>query len=110
MRDKALPVRPVTGDRIRLRPERMKAYEVAAKLAGYDFDLYAVRTVTRVDGFAPGGGERLFVNGAPHCFLPRDVNLAWNTDGERREMLLAAGWRVDEKSGDLLKPKPARAA
>lgn len=102
-RDHTLPARPVVGDRIRLRPERMKAYAEACEQAGYDVDLYAIRTVTRTDPWARGGGRRLFVDGPPHCFLPTDVNLAWNTDGERREALIRLGWTVT-KDGMLKAP------
>jgi hypothetical protein len=91
-KDKSLPSRPVVGDKIRLRPERMAAYKLAADLAGYSFDPYAIREVVRIDPHAAGGGNRLWVQGEPHMFLPRDVQLAWNTDGERAEMLKARGW------------------
>lgn len=93
-KDKALPHGPVTGDRIRLKPERMKEYSKACAVAGYaDFDPYAIHEVTRVDHFAPGGGDRLFVEKPPHCFRPADVMLAWNLEQERKEMLLARGWQ-----------------
>jgi hypothetical protein len=89
-----LPKQAQVGDRIRLKPERMEAYTAASKAAGYDFDLYAIRVVTRQDGYNPGGGRRLFVEGAPHCFASYDVNLAWNTEEERREELKRRGWAV----------------
>lgn len=89
-----LPKQPQVGDRIRLKPERMPAYGAACKLAGYDFDMYAIRVVTREDKFNPGGGRRLFVSGQPHCFASSDVNLAWNTEDERREELRRRGWNV----------------
>lgn len=92
-KDKTLPTRPVVGDRIRLNEEHMTEVMKAAKLAGYDFDEYAVRVVVRIDQWAPGGGSRLFVDGPPHCFYPRQVKLAWNTELERREALVKRGWK-----------------
>ena len=89
-----LPRHPQNGDRIRLKPERMKAYDEAMALAGWDYDRYAVRTVIRQDGFAPGGGRLLFVDGPPFCFGGTDVILAWNSDEERREFLRTQGWKV----------------
>ena len=90
-----LPKPPQIGDHIRLKPERIDQYRKACKQAGYeDVDFYAIRVVTREDKFAPGGGRRLFVDGAPHCFLPSDVILAWNTEDERREELRKRGWNV----------------
>ncbi len=80
-----------------MKAERMTAYQEAGKLAGYDFDPYAIREVTRIDPFAPGGGERLYVEGPPHMFLPRDVSLCWNTDDDRKGMLLAKGWTYNTK-------------
>ena len=92
-KDKALPAQPVAGDRIRVKPEEMVLLATACAAAGYAVDLYAIREVIRVDPFAPGGGNRLHVDGPPHMFLPRQVRLAWNTEEERREMLRARGWR-----------------
>lgn len=92
-KDRTLPHNPVVGDKIRLKAEHITSVMQAAEQAGYDVDPYAIRTVTRKDPWAPGGGERLFVEGTPHCFLPRQVVLAWNTDEERRETgERACGW------------------
>jgi len=90
-KDRSLPLHPVVGDLIRLRPERITEYMTASKLAGYKWDPYLTREVVRVDGFAPGGGDRLFVDGPPFCFLPRDVKIEM-TEAQRREMLLGRGW------------------
>jgi len=89
-----LPRAAQVGDRIRLKPERMNAYKEACEKAGFCFDMYAVRIVTREDKFNPGGGRRLFVEGQPHCFASSDVNLAWSSEEDRREALRAQGWRV----------------
>ena len=89
-----LPHQAQVGDRIRLKPERMQEYNDACKLAGYEYDPYAIRLVTREDKYNPGGGRRLFVDGPPHCFSASDVNLAWNTEDERREELRRRGWKV----------------
>jgi len=89
-----LPRQAQVGDRIRLKPELISRYAAACKQAGYDCDLYAIRTVIREDKFAPGGGRRLFVDGAPHCFGSSEVMLAWNTEDERREELRRRGWTV----------------
>jgi hypothetical protein len=90
-----LPRQPQVGDRIRLKVERITAVTEACKLAGWDdFDAYAVRTVIREDPHNPGGGRRLFFDGAPFCFASVDVKLAWNTDDERRAELRRLGWRV----------------
>jgi hypothetical protein len=103
-KDRSLPTRPVAGDRIRLKPERMKDYVSAGEAAGYEYDPYAIREVIRVDPWAAGGGNRLFVDGAPHCFLPRDVVLAWDTDNERKAMLAQRGWLYDERRDRWLAP------
>ena len=89
-----LPPQAQVGDRIRLKPERITAYKEACERAGYEFDPYAIRVVIREDKYAPGGGRRLFVEGAPHCFTSTDVKLAWNTEDERREELRRLGWSV----------------
>lgn len=89
-----LPKHPQNGDRIRLKPERMKAYDEAMALAGWNYDRYQVRTVIRQDRFASGGGRRLFVDGPPFCFGGTDVILAWNTEQERREFLRTQGFKV----------------
>ncbi len=99
-----MPLHPVVGDLVKLKSERISAYEHAAGLARYSFDPYATRKVTRVDPFAPGGGDRLYVDGAPHMFLPRDVKIV-STPAERREMLLASGWTHDPKSDEWRKPR-----
>lgn len=89
-----LPPQAQVGDRVRLKEDRITPYKEACEKAGYDFDPYAIRVVTREDKYNPGGGRRLFVEGAPHCFASTDVVLAWNTEDERREMLRRQGWRV----------------
>jgi hypothetical protein len=90
-----LPKQPQVGDRIRLKVEKITSYTEACEAAGYvDFDAYAVRVVTREDKFNPGGGRRLFFDGAPFCFSSMDVKLAWSSEAERREALRKHGWRV----------------
>lgn len=104
-KDKSLPSHPVVGDRIKLKSERITEYTDACKLAGYStFDAYATHEVIRVDQYAPGGGNRLFVKVPPFCFLPRDVELQM-TDAERREMLLGHGWRHDRTRGTWSSPR-----
>lgn len=96
-RDRSLPIQPVAGDRVKLKAERITEYQQASKLAGWDdFDAYATREVTRVDPWASGGGSRLYIEGPPFMFLPRDVNLTLG-DKERAAMLLARGWSYDKK-------------
>lgn len=99
-RDRSLPLHPVAGDLVKLKSERITSVIQACEAAGYEVDPYAIRTVTRVDPYAAGGGQRLYVEGAPHMFFPRDVSLAWNTDDERKKMLVARGWEPDPKSGE----------
>lgn len=89
-----LPHQAQVGDRIRLKPERMQEYNDACKLAGYEYDPYAIRLVTREDKYNPGGGRRLFVDGPPHCFAASDVNLAWSNEEDRRKALREQGWNV----------------
>lgn len=90
-----LPTQAQVGDKIRLKPESINAYANACKLAGYDdFNAYRIVTVIRTDNSNPGGGKRLFFEGAPHCYSSHDVQLAWSTEDERREMLRARGWKV----------------
>ncbi len=100
-----LPHQPQVGDKVRLKAERITPYMAASKIAGYDLDPYAVREVVGRDPFAPGGGDRLHVQGAPFMFLPRDVTLAWSTELERREMLLGRGWKFEEKTETWKAPK-----
>ena len=104
MKDRSLPHQPVPGDRVKLKAERITAYQRASKLAGYEFDAYAIREVTRVDPWASGGGSRLHVEGPPHMFRPSDVALAWNTEDERKEMLKARGYTYDKKADKWLAP------
>lgn len=89
-----LPRQAQVGDRIRLKPEQITEYTEAAKKVGWDFDPYRIVVVTREDKYNPGGGRRLFFEGIPFCYSANDVVLAWNTEGERREMLRSKGWRV----------------
>ena len=103
--DKGLPSQPQVGDRIRLRPEAARDMKADAEVAGFVFDPEAIRLVTRKDHFAPGGGDRLFVDGPPFCFLPRQVRLAWNEEAERVAMLVGRGWTKSEKSGNWIAPK-----
>jgi DNA-binding LacI/PurR family transcriptional regulator len=85
--DGDLPRAVQVGDRIKLRAERVAAYEAACAAAGYNFDPHACQTVTRMDAFGARGGTRLWVSRPPFMFAPNDVVLAWNSDAERREML-----------------------
>lgn len=103
-RDKELPAQAVVGDRIRLKAERIRDYEQACKAAMHSFDPYAIRTVTRTDHYAPGGGDRLFVEGAPHCFKRADVSIAWNSEDERKEMLRVRGWTYVAEEGRWVEP------
>lgn len=89
-----LPRQPQVGDRVRLKAKRIPAYHEACQAAGYDFDFHAIRIVIREDNYNPGGGRRLFVEGQPHCFASTDVELAWNTENERRAELQNQGWKV----------------
>jgi hypothetical protein len=75
------------GDRIKLKEDAILPYREACKAAGWDVNLEAVRTVQRIDTFGTGGRERLFVEGPPFAFYKSDVQLAWNSDQERREAL-----------------------
>ena len=89
-----LPRSPLVGDKVRVKPERISVLAKACELAGYDVDLYAVLTITKEDPFGPGGGRRLYVEGAPHMFSPSDVILAWDAQCEERfNAVYAAGWR-----------------
>jgi hypothetical protein len=87
------------GDLVRLKSERIGAYQEACRLAGWtEADLYAPKLVTREDNFAPGGGTRLFFDGPPFCYASVDVKLAWNTVAERLEGLRKAGTLVESAS------------
>lgn len=72
------------GDRIKLKQSKRREYEQACKAAGYDANLDAVHVVNRIDSFGTGGRDRLFVDAPPFAFYPSDVELAWNSDKERR--------------------------
>ena len=90
-----LPTQAQVGDRIKLKADRIFEYVQACEQAGYSgFNPDAIRTVTREDKYNPGGGRRLFFDGAPHCFSANDVTLAWNTEEERRAELKRRGWKV----------------
>ena len=71
-------------DRIKIKPDKAKEIADACKRAGWDINLGAIRVVTRIDSFGPGGGDRLYVDGAPFMFARNQVELAWNSDDERR--------------------------
>lgn len=89
---KELPATARVGDRVRLKPERIKAYQDACNAAGWtDFDPYSTKTILREDSFSPGGGYRLFFDGPPFCYASADVQLAWNSTEERIEGLRKAG-------------------
>ena len=99
---------PTAGDMIRLKKERVKVYTDNCKAAGYDdFNPDIVHVVKRVDHFAAGGGDRLFVERAPFCFFPRDVELVLGEE-ERRAMLLARGWSHEKARGTWKAPKLSR--
>jgi hypothetical protein len=89
-----LPFQPQVGDRIKLKESVRSAFVADCRKAGWDVDPDAIRIVTREDPFNPGGGRRLFVDGPPFCFATNQVELAWNTEDERRDMLKADGWAV----------------
>lgn len=89
-----LPRQPQVGDRIKLKEGEVRGYTEVCERVGWSFDPFAIRVVTREDKFNPGGGRRLFFEGAPFCFGAHDVELAWNTEDERREMLQRQGWKV----------------
>jgi hypothetical protein len=89
-----LPPQPQVGDRIRLKEEKVFEYTQACEAAGWTLDLNAIRIVIREDKFNPGGGRRLFVEGPPFAFASMDVQLAWNTEDERRRELRRRGWKV----------------
>lgn len=76
------------GDRIRLKESATGEYRAACLKAGWEgVDLGAIRTVERIDQFGTGGRPRLFFEGPPFAFYPSDVQLAWNSDDERRQGL-----------------------
>jgi hypothetical protein len=76
------------GDRIRLKESARAEYAKACEVAGYELrHLFDVHQVTRIDHFGTGGRPRLFIEAPPYAFYPSDVELAWNSDKERREGL-----------------------
>lgn len=76
------------GDRIKLKEDAIPGYRQACVAAGWtDVDLGKIRTVERIDEFGTGGRPRLFFEGPPFAFYPSDVQLAWNSDDERRKGL-----------------------
>lgn len=89
-----LPHQPQVGDRIKIKPGVASAFVADCLKSGWDVDPDQIRTVTREDPWNPGGGRRLFVDGPPFAFSSMQVELAWNTEDERREMLRARKWRV----------------
>ena len=80
----ALPNTVRVGDRIKIKEECAREIAEACKKADWGVNLGAIRVVTRIDNWAPGGGDRLFVDGPPFAFLRNQVQLAWNSDDERR--------------------------
>lgn len=89
-----LPHQPQVGDRIKIKESHRRALEEDCTKAGWAVDVDAIRTITREDPWNPGGGRRLFVDGPPFAFSSTQVELAWNTEDERREMLRARRWAV----------------
>ena len=89
-----LPHQPQVGDRIKIKEGHRSALTEDCRRAGWDVDADAIRTVTREDPWNPGGGRRLFVDGPPFAFSSMQVELAWNTEDERRAMLQRRGWKV----------------
>lgn len=89
-----LPHQAQVGDRIRIKESHRSALEADCVKARWSVDVDAIRTVTREDPFNPGGGRRLFVDGPPFAFSSQQVELAWNTEDERREMLRRNRWKV----------------
>ena len=76
------------GDRIRLKEAARAEYAKACEVAGYELrHLSDVHQVTRIDHFGTGGRPRLFIEAPPYALYPSDVELAWNSDKERREGL-----------------------
>lgn len=92
-----LPRTPQVGDLVRVKESIRARMMVDAKTAGFTFDPEAAREVVRTDQFCPGGGVRLFIEGAPFAFSSRDVDLAW-PDGpqgeQRRRKFRALGRRA----------------
>lgn len=73
------------GDRIKLKEDKFREYADACRAAGYKTDpLLDVHVVMRIDQYGTGGRQRLFVDAPPFAFYPGDVELAWNSDKERR--------------------------
>lgn len=76
------------GDRIKLKESAVSEYTMACLAAGYDVvGLVQVHEVKRIDTYGTGGRPRLFIDAPPYAFYPSDVELAWNSDKERREGL-----------------------
>jgi hypothetical protein len=83
-----LPLDIRVSDRVKLRPGKRGQYREACKLAGYDnFREDQIHVVTRISNDNPGGGKRLWVEKQPFCFGGADVQLAWNSERERRAAL-----------------------
>jgi hypothetical protein len=78
----SLTARILRGDRVRFKDGHAAVYRRA-----YEFDANATFTVTSGKDFE----GRLYIDGAPFCVWPRDVELAWSSAAERRAALLAAG-------------------
>lgn len=86
-RPEPLPKTFFVGDRFKLKDGIADIVWRDCKLAGWTIDRSKTWTVTRIDDWCPGGGKRLWVDGPPHMFASRHVQLAWSSDEERRKAL-----------------------
>lgn len=77
-----LTTRILRGDHVRFKDGKAAPYRRA-----YEFDSDRTYTVTT----GPDFEGRLYIDAAPHCVWPRDVELVWGSNEERRAALLAAG-------------------
>lgn len=91
-----LPRQPLPGDRIVVKESARNQLAQDCKDAGWLIETTQVRVVVRTDPFGPAGSRRLFVDGPPFAFNPRDVQLAWKEgpqSPERQKALREKGWR-----------------
>jgi cell division FtsZ-interacting protein ZapD len=95
-----MPPRTImVGDRVRVKKEMAPMMRNLCTLAGWTVNTDEIRTIYREDSFGAGGRKRLFVEGAPYCFDPSTVELAWNSPEERRKALIEAGsWAPSKKA------------
>jgi cell division FtsZ-interacting protein ZapD len=95
-----MPPRTIlVGDRVRVKREHAATMRNLCEQAGWSVNTDQVRQIIREDSFGAGGRRRLFVEGAPHCFDPSTVELAWNSPEERRAALIEFGsWAPSSKA------------